>query len=478
MKTIKENIQKLLATFSKEEILEIIDLPRTASNRIYLRIKTQSSQTYIAVYNDNKRENDAFFAFASSLQKANIKVPAVYAYDSENYIYIQEDLGAVSFFDFLQKEKDNANFEQQRKEYYQRIIKDLIDIQINAVKEVDFSKTFPRSDFDKQSIVWDLNYFKYYFIKLSGLNFDEQLLEDAFDSFTKRLLEIPSSFLLYRDFQSRNIMLRDDELVYIDFQGARRGALQYDLASLLFDSKANLPHQLRLDLLDFYIASLPEEIRKEQPNFKQSFWSFALIRIMQAMGAYGYRGWIEKKQHFIDSVPYALKNLQYVLQELSDTQSFDYLISVLNELPNTPMVKKYLINKKQNNLKVHINSFSYKKGIPKDTSDNGGGFVFDCRAIHNPGRYEPYKQLTGMDKPVIEFLDKEESMASFLTNVYELVDESVKTYIDRGFENLMVNFGCTGGQHRSVYSAEHLKKHLQEKFDINIELHHIEQEKK
>ena len=478
MDTIKKNIQKLLASFSNKEILEIIDLPRTASNRIYLRIKTKGHLNYIAVYNDNRRENDAFVAFASSLQKADIKVPIVYAYDAVNYIYIQEDLGNVSFYDFLQKETNKANFEEKRLTYYKRIIKDLVNIQIKAVKEVDFSKTFPRSDFDKQSIAWDLNYFKYYFLKLSGLNLDEQLLEDSYTVFTNTLLKVPSNFLLYRDFQSRNIMLRDEELLYIDFQGARRGPLQYDLASLLFDSKANLPQQLRIELLNYYIDSLPENIRKEQKDFKKDFWNFALIRIMQAMGAYGYRGWIEKKQHFIDSVPYALQNLQQIMQHIENTEPISYLISILKELPETEMVKKYMFNDKKNKLKVHINSFSYKKEIPKDLSDNGGGFVFDCRAIHNPGRYEPYKQLTGMDKPVIDFLDKEKGMASFLNNVYDLIDESVKTYIDRGFENLMVNFGCTGGQHRSVYSAEHLKKHLQERFNINIELHHIEQEKK
>ena len=354
----------------------------------------------------------------------------------------------------------------------------LINIQLKSVENVDFSKTFPRSAFDKQSIEWDLNYFKYYFLKLSGLNFDEQLLEDDYLAFTNILLKVPSQFLLYRDFQSRNIMLYNDALFYIDFQGARKGPLQYDLASLLFDSKANLPHYLRLELLDFYIASLPEDIRKEQENFKASFWNFALIRLLQAMGAYAYRGWIEKKQHFIDSIPYALQNLQLIIKQMDNTHSFPYLIDLLNELQNAKMVKKYLSNKQKNNLTIRINSFSYKKGIPEDPSENGGGFVFDCRAIHNPGRYEPYKQLTGMDQPVIDFLDKEESMSLFLNNVYELVDESVKVYIDRGFENLMVNFGCTGGQHRSVYSAEHLKKHLQEKFDINIELHHIEQEKK
>ena len=349
------------------------------------------------------------------------------------------------------------------------------NIQINSFVNVDFSKGFPRPAFDRQSIQWDLNYFKYYFLKLSGLNFDEQLLEDDFECLTNRLLEVPSDYFMFRDFQSRNIMLDGEERFYIDFQGGRKGPLQYDLASLLFDAKAGLPQEFRLDILDYYKSNIPE--KHQQAEFVSDFWLFAMVRIMQAMGAYGYRGLYEKKEHFIKSIPLALKNLSLVLEQV-DAPSMSYLLSLLKALPMAPALQAYLPNKKKNNLIVRINSFSFKKGIPVDESSHGGGFIFDCRAIHNPGRYQEYKALTGMDSEVIEFFKTVPEMEQFLSHVYDLVDASVSRYIERDFDSLMVNFGCTGGQHRSVYCAEKLTKHLKDKYDVELILHHIEQEKK
>ena len=232
-------------------------------------------------------------------------------------------------------------------------------------------------------------------------------------------------------------------------------------------------------MLDYYYQNLPIAIHTNQPKFKENFWAFALIRIMQAMGAYGYRGLFEKKQHFINSIPLALNNLKLILSELKIKDEIPYLTSILSQLPDSPVLQKYLPNRLENDLVIQINSFSYKiGGVPKDTSDNGGGFVFDCRAIHNPGRYAEYKTLTGKDKEVIDFFKTVPEMDEFLSHVYEMVDASVQKYIDRGFTSLMVNFGCTGGQHRSVYSAEKLFEHINQKFNVKIELHHIEQEKK
>ena len=481
MEDYKGPIEELLVKFTKNKgkIRTIIPLALTASNRKYYKIELNNGKTYIAVYNDSVKENEAFISYAESLRKVKENVPKVHQVSEDKLWYLQDYLGDLTLFDFLQQKKDASDFEQERRRLYQNIVKDLIKIQIEAYRTIDFSKGFPRPSFDEQSIVWDLNYFKYYFLKLSGLNFDEQLLEDDFKKLTQSLLETPSSYFLYRDFQSRNIMLRDDKLYYIDFQGGRKGPLQYDLASLLFDAKAELSQSFRLEILDYYYDNLPQGIQNEQPRFKEQFWSFALIRIMQAMGAYGYRGLFEKKQHFIGSIPLALSNLSLILDQLQSSNDFSYLFGLLKQLPQAPFLQKYLPNKVSNKLQVQINSFSYKKGgIPKDKSENGGGFAFDCRAIHNPGRYEEYKQLTGKDQAVIDFFKTVPEMDEFLAHVYEMVDASVQKYIDRGFTSLMVNFGCTGGQHRSVYSAEKLKEHLSLKYNIEIELHHIEQEKK
>lgn len=479
MKNYKKAIEALVEKQTNIKIKDIQQLPLTASNRMYYRLILTDNSTLIAVYNDIEKENMAFFSHAKSLETIGAKVPKIYQISDDQFWYLQDDLGTQTLFDFLNQNRALENFESKRKKIYQEVIEDLIHIQTKSFDTIDFSIGFPRPNFDKQSIDWDLNYFKYYFLKLSGINFDEQLLEDDFKVFSEYLLETSNDYFLYRDFQSRNIMLLNEERYYIDFQGGRKGPLQYDLASLLFDSKASLDQAFRKEMLDYYVEKLPTEIQKNQADFKDKFWSFTLIRVMQAMGAYGYRGLFEKKQHFIDSIPLALENLELIMGELSIKEKIPYLYALLEKLAKAPYLQKYLPNKTNNSLKIQINSFSYKiGGIPKDTSDNGGGFAFDCRAIHNPGRYEEYKQLTGMDKEVIDFFKTVPAMDEFLAHVYEMVDASVNTYLERGFTSLMVNFGCTGGQHRSVYSAEKLSEHLKAKFNLDIELHHIEQEKK
>jgi len=473
----QQEIKNLVSKVSNNKIDQILQLALTASNRKYYRVILENGESYIAVYNDIVKENEAFISFAKSLKEIGTKVPNVYQISDDKLWYLQDDLGHQTLFDFLNSNRHKNDFDSKRRQVYQAIIKDLINIQVNSYQTIDFSIGFPRPSFDEQSINWDLNYFKYYFLKFSGINFDEQLLENDFDFLTKKLLKVPNTYFLYRDFQSRNIMLFDESRYYIDFQGGRKGPLQYDLSSLLFDAKAELDQDFRKEMLVYYYDNLPEAIQKAQPQFKDTFWDFALIRIMQAMGAYGYRGLFEKKQHFIDSIPLALSNLKLILSELTNKDEIPYLFSILEKLPDAPVLKKYLPNKKDNLLSVQINSFSYKiGGIPKDTSDNGGGFVFDCRAIHNPGRYTEYKQLTGKDKAVIDFFKTVPEMDIFLAHVYEMVDASVEKYIERGFTSLMVNFGCTGGQHRSVFSAEKLNEHLTKKYNVNIELHHIEQE--
>jgi hypothetical protein len=347
-------------------------------------------------------------------------------------------------------------------------------IQITAGKAIDFSFCYPRKAFDRQSMMWDLNYFKYYFLKLAKVSFDEQALEDDYTSFCDYLLKAESDFFMMRDFQSRNILLRNDEPWFIDYQGGRRGALQYDLASLLYDAKADLPQSVREELIEEYLDHLSKIHPVDRKEFKQYFYGYVLIRMMQAMGAYGFRGFYEKKAHFLKSIPFALENLSIVMKKIDIPIQLTELYAVLNSLSQSEVLKNIVA--KESELTVAITSFSYKKGIPADTSGNGGGYVFDCRALPNPGRLVEYQKLTGKDPKVISYLESYSEVDAFLSAVFSLADQSVTGYLDRKFTHLSVQFGCTGGQHRSVYCAERLAAHLKNNFSVKVILKHREQE--
>ena len=320
-------------------------------------------------------------------------------------------------------------------------------------------------------MLWDLHYFKYYFLKLAQIPFDEQLLEDDFNAFADYLQQAESDYFLYRDFQSRNIMVTENGPAFIDYQGGRRGALQYDLASLLYDAKADLPHEVREELLDFYISKLKEKTNIDEHAFRDFFTGYVLIRIMQAMGAYGFRGFYEKKEHFLKSIPYAIENLKYILNNFSLPVKLPALMEALEQVTLSEKLQQ-ISNSTQ--LTISINSFSFRRGIPVDSSGHGGGFVFDCRCIHNPGRYDEYKSKTGLSPEVIAFFEKEDEMGAYLESVFTLADQSVQKYLKRGFKNLMFNFGCTGGQHRSVYCAENLALYLRKNYPVKVELKHME----
>ena len=354
---------------------------------------------------------------------------------------------------------------------YKKAIGWLPLFQVKAGKALDYTVCYPRAAFDRQSMMWDLNYFKYYFLKLAKIPFDEQALENDFISLCNFLLKADADFFLYRDFQSRNIMVLNGEPWFIDYQGGRKGALQYDVASLLTDGKANIPHPVRTELLHHYLDKLEEVFPVDREKFLMGFNGFTLIRILQALGAYGFRGYYEKKPHFLLSIPFALRNLHYLRANNMIGFGLNSLMSVVDKMIENPeyYIKESIeINSHISNnnnelndvilpgffekiLKVTIHSFSYKRAIPTDENGNGGGFIFDCRALPNPGRFEEFRHLNGMDQPVIDFLKKEPTVSEFLGNACSLVDQSVKTYMGRNFDHLMVSFGCTGGQHRSVY---------------------------
>ena len=471
-KVVLENIGNLYKNWSGTEFQKIEALPESGSYRKYFRL-TGRETTVMAVYNNDEKENIAFLRFTMHFLQKKLPVPMVYAEDLGKSCYLLEDLGNVTLYDYIKTVRTGVEFPDDLVEIYKRVIDQLLRFQMIGSGDFDYSNCYPRSAFDEQSMMWDLNYFKYYFLKLAKIPFDEQALEDDFKRFTQFLLQAPHDFFLYRDFQSRNIMLKNNEPYFIDYQGGRKGALQYDLASLLYDAKAEIPEEVRIELRDYYIDKLTDYQSVDREQFIAYYNAYILIRIMQAMGAYGFRGFYEKKTHFLQSIPMAVKNLEYLLATVKMPAQLSELWHVLGSVCKSEELKKY--GEQERKLTVNICSFSYRKGLPTDESGNGGGFIFDCRAIHNPGKYEQYINLTGRDAPVIEFLEKEMEMDVFLKSVFSLVDASVEKYNERRFSNLMVCFGCTGGRHRSVYSAEKLADHLKSKYKVKIILNHREQ---
>jgi aminoglycoside/choline kinase family phosphotransferase len=451
----------------------VTPLPLSGSYRRYYRMSHRGFSA-IGAWNEDRSENEAFCRFTRYFLSKGLNVPQLLDDDLENDVYLLQDLGDTNLLAVLQEQRQGSDFPKQAEEAYTKVLTELPRFQIIGGDGLDYSCAYPRSAFDRQSMMWDLNYFKYYFLKLARVPFDEQRLEDDFNAFCSFLLEADCSHFLYRDFQSRNVMIMNDEPWFIDYQGGREGALQYDVASILFEAKTDLQPEIRTKLLNVYLDALQQYLSVERETFMKYFWGYALIRTLQAMGAYGFRGLYEKKELFLQSIPLSIKNLSWLLQNGTIPVELPEMMRVLDYLTHSQYILE--LADKHNKLTVSVNSFSYRRGIPVDQSSNGGGFVFDCRAVHNPGRYDQYKPFNGRDEVVQLFFRQEPEMDQFLKSVFMLVDQSVEKYQRSGFKNLMVNFGCTGGQHRSVYSAEILAKHLREKYDVNIILRHRELE--
>ncbi len=472
----KQTQQDIIDLYKKrfqEESVTLEILPPSGSYREYIRLTSPHFKA-IGTWNEDVKENNAFIEFSKHFRDKGIKVPEIYEYKQTECIYLQEDLGNETLFSYLSEVRETEGFSDKIIAIYRKVVKELPKIQIIAGRDINYDFCYPRKAFDRQSMMWDLNYFKYYFLKLAKIAFNEQLLEDDFTTFTDYLLKAESSFFLFRDFQSRNIMLIDGEPWFIDYQGGRQGALQYDLASLLYDSKADIPQRVREELMEDYLDELEKIHPVDRNEFRQYFYGYVLIRMMQAMGAYGFRGFYEKKEHFLKSIPFALENLEIVLGKVALPVELPELIKVLNSLSDSEVLKK--VASKQAELTIAITSFSFKKGYPSDHSGNGGGFVFDCRSVTNPGKYDRYKTLTGKDEPVIRFFEEGTDMEEFLKPVFSVVERSVEKYLERGFSHLSVSFGCTGGQHRSVYSAERMGAYLRNKYPVRVVIHHREQD--
>lgn len=465
---ITEQIKNLYRTYPGHEAEEVTELPSSGSNRRYFRL--HGPQTLIGVSGTSIEENRAFIYMADHFHQKGLPVPEVYAQSDDQSFYLQEDLGDTLLFDAIEKGRKSSVFDESEKTLLRQTITKLPEIQFMGSDGFDFSYCYPQEEFNQRSILWDLNYFKYCFLKATGMEFQENRLEDDFLKMSDVLLRNQSATFMYRDFQSRNVMIRDGQPWFIDFQGGRKGPVYYDVASFLWQAKAKYPEDLRQELLLDYIEALRKYMPVDEKYFLSQLRHFVLFRTLQVLGAYGFRGYFEKKPHFIQSVPFAIENLRQLLKQ--DYPEYPYLCGLLRELTE---LKQFSDDLQRRTLDVKIVSFAYKKGIPNDPTGNGGGFVFDCRAINNPGKYERYNHFTGLDEPVIRFLEEDGEITVFLEHVYDLVDASVKRYLDRGFTNLMVCFGCTGGQHRSVYSAQHLAEHLHQKFGVKVSLTHREQ---
>jgi aminoglycoside/choline kinase family phosphotransferase len=443
------------------------------SGRKIIRLSNDKASA-IGILYGVREENVAFLEFSRHFRRHGLPVPEIYGEDLGQGAYLEEDFGDTTLFEFLSKNRAGENIAPSAVEAYRKVVAVLPRFQIEAGRDLDYSVCYPRGSFDRQSIAWDLNYFKYYFLRLAGISFNEQALEDDFERLTNFLLAADSQYFLYRDFQSRNIMLRGGEPFFLDYQGGRKGALQYDIASLLYDAKADLPPALRQQLLDLYIERLGDFIEVDRKKFLRHYYAYVYVRILQALGAYGFRGFYERKAHFLQSVPYALKNLRWLLHNVKLPIELPTLIGAFNSMLGSEKLQG--LASEADNLTVRITSFSFHRGLPTDETGNGGGFVFDGRSLPNPGREERFKALTGRDAPVIDYLNQQQSVHQFLASVMSLVDASVSEYQRRGFKNLMVSFGCTGGQHRSVYLAEQVAKRLRGRNGVEVLLRHRELE--
>ncbi len=448
---------------------DITQLSASGSNRRYFRL-TAGDKTLIGVQGTSKAENEAFIYMAKHFKEKGLNVPELIAVSDDHMNYIQEDLGDTLLFDFIAEGRKTGVFCEEEKQMLRKTMRALAQLQVVGAQDFNYRVCYPQPEFNLRSIQWDLNYFKYCFLKATGLEYQEDRLENDFERLSYILLEHRSDTFMYRDFQSRNVMIKDGTPYFIDFQGGRKGPFYYDVASFLWQAKAHFHPNLRSELIEIYLDELEKYMPVDREEFYETLRHFVLFRTLQVLGAYGFRGYFEKKPHFLQSIPFAIENLRQLL--VDGSEDYPYLLEVLHDMTELKQFKEVSVRKP---LVVRVYSFSYKKGIPQDDSGNGGGFVFDCRAVNNPGKYERYTFFTGMDEPVIKFLEEDGEILPFLDNAYNLVDASVKRYIDRGFRNLMVSFGCTGGQHRSVYAAEKMARHINDKFGVEVLLIHREQ---
>jgi aminoglycoside/choline kinase family phosphotransferase len=469
-------LEKLFEEHFEIKAENVEALAVSGSDRRYYRVRG-GSITAIGTYNTNVAENNTYFYFTGLFKKHQVNVPEIYKISKDRRAYLQQDLGATSLFDLVLKE----GFTDNVRKLYHKAMAQLARVQWIAGREADYKQCFAARQFDEKAIMSDLLYFKYYFADLQGIAYDRSGLIREMELLSKELGHVQPQTLMYRDFQSRNIMVHDGKIFFIDFQGSMQGPPQYDIASLLWQARAQLPAAWKEDLLNGYISSLNDlhVPRMDEIYFRRGYVQFVLVRLLQVLGSYGFRGLLQHKAHFITSIGPALKNLERFLSDHPQTPSYPELRSLLEKISSPEMQEKYAIthSAEKPKLTVQVSSFSYKTGIPKPMGPHGGGYVFDCRGVLNPGRYAAYKHLTGNDEMVRQFLERETKMPDFMDHVYALVSLNVEDYIARGFEQLSVAFGCTGGQHRSVYAANQLAAYLKTRYNLDVAVTHCNEEK-
>ncbi len=475
MTTITDQITALYNSISSKEITSIYKLPQSGGDRIYYRIHI-GDESLIATASNNVRENETFIYFSKHFKNDNVPVPQLLAINNEKNIYLQEDFGDDSLLTKLETHGQT----EYVKDLYKKSLKALAHMQVKGDEKLDYNLCITSKEFGRQAILSDLLYFKYYFIDTLKIPYDKEKLGDDLEALSSYLNHADHKCFMFRDFQSRNIMIKNEEPFFIDYQGGMRGALQYDVASLLWQAKADLSDEWKNELLEYYIVCAEEVLQQkiDRASFTSQYNGYVLIRLLQVLGAYGFRGLFERKAHFLTSIPLALKNLKWFLQNKKTGISLPEFDKLLNLVVTDEVIHRFepIKASTETPLVVSIKSFSFlKSGYPKDATVNGGGFVFDCRGILNPGRVEEYKKQTGRDKPVQDYLINKTRMEEFLAGVFSVVDIAVEDYIKRNFEHLAVNFGCTGGQHRSVYAADALARHLRNKYAVKTVLQHVEQ---
>ncbi len=474
MQTLIEAIRTLYLDWKKQEPLSIDVLPQSGSDRRYFRIHGQEG-SYIGTYGDNIKENETFVYFSEHFHDRNLSVPTIYAISPDKKCYLQQDFGDLSLLNLL----ESKGFNQEVYDWFKKSLEELARLQVTGDQGLDYERCLTNKEFGKQAILADLLYFKYYFLDALRKPYDKQKLIDDFEALANYLTHTEYKFFMFRDFQSRNIMLDGDRIGFIDFQGGMNGAPQYDVASMLWQARANLPDEWKAGLLEDYMNAFEKLIPSplDRTIFRSQYNGYVLIRLLQVLGAYGFRGLFERKAHFLTSIPLALKNLGWFIQNQHIGIAVPEFRKVLNICVEEEIIARFtpVQATEDTPLLVRINSFSYKKGLPVDESGNGGGYVFDCRGLLNPGRIEEFKSQTGRDKAVKDYLEQQTRMPEFLNSVFDIVDITVEDYIKRNFSNLQISFGCTGGQHRSVYAADALARHLRNKFKVRIELNHREQ---
>ena len=464
-----DKLKDLFESYTGQKVTETEEINSSGSNRRYFRLKG-GNISVIGVVGTNVEENNAFVKLARHFIEKGIRVPKVLKVSEDGIRYIQEDLGDDQLYKLVSHGRESGEYSSYESMLLCRTMETLPKIQFKGAQGLDWSVCYPDPAFNGRMVMFDLNYFKYCFLKATGLEFNETRLQDDLEKLKDDLLKDEGhEAIMYRDFQARNVMVKDGEPYFIDFQGGRRGPIYYDVASFVWQARSRYPENLRKEMVQTYLTALKGYTEVDEAVFYERLRLFVHFRTLQVLGAYGFRGYFEKKPHFLASVPYALSNLRKLLQK--PFVEYPYLNEILTTLATMPQFNNIAEDKR---LEVKIFSFAYKKGIPVDTTGNGGGYVFDCRAINNPGKYEHYRQFTGIDQEVIKFLEDDGGVIKFLDHVYYMVDSHVKRFMERKFTHMQVCFGCTGGQHRSVYCAEHLARHLSDSFDIKVTLCHRE----